>query len=238
MVESEICLRNKGSAMLVHPDYRGRVSEDWFQPAFWGEMARPVSSGGRGAAWFVEAGDRSLVLRKYRRGGMMAKLARQTYLFSRESEVRSFAEFRLLHRLEAMALPVPRPVAAWYRKQSPIQYQAAILIERLQGVVPLADQIAETPPEGWEKLGATIRRFHDAGVMHADLNCYNVLVRDDQYFLIDFDKSRLMGQGSPASWQQANLDRFARSLVKVAGEETRRRVWDSFMNGYNKGKAS
>ena len=74
--------------------------------------------------------------------------------------------------------------------------------------------------------------------MHADLNCYNVLVRDDQYFLIDFDKSRLMGQGSPASWQQANLDRFARSLVKVAGEETRRRVWDSFMNGYNKGKAS
>ncbi|MEE3169920.1 MAG: 3-deoxy-D-manno-octulosonic acid kinase [Pseudomonadota bacterium] len=238
MVESEICLRNKGSAMLVHPDYRGRVSEDWFQPAFWGDMARPVSSGGRGAAWFVEAGDNRLVLREYRRGGLMAKLARHTYLFSRESEVRSFAEFRLLYQLEAMSLPVPRPVAAWYHKQSPIQYRAAILIERLQGVVPLADQIAETSPEGWKQLGATIRRFHDAGVMHADLNCYNVLVRDDQYFLIDFDKSRLMGQGSPASWQQANLDRFARSLVKVAGEETRRRVWDSFMNGYNKGKAS
>ena len=57
--------------MLVHPDYRGRVTADWFNADYWGDKARPVSSGGRGGAWFVRAGDDRLVLREYRRGGLM-----------------------------------------------------------------------------------------------------------------------------------------------------------------------
>lgn len=45
MVESEICLRENGSALLVHPDYDGRVTADWFRPDYWAGQARPVSSG-------------------------------------------------------------------------------------------------------------------------------------------------------------------------------------------------
>ena len=225
MVESEICIRERASAMLIHPDYEGRVTQDWFNAATWGDQARPVSSGGRGGAWFLQAGEDKLVLREYRRGGLVAKFARYAYAFTREADVRSFAEFRLLNAMLSKGLPVPRPVAAWYRKLSPIQYRAAIIIERLENTSPLADLIAELDGDAWESIGETIRRFHDAGVMHADLNCFNVLVRGDEYFLIDFDKSRLTADSAPARWKEANLDRFSRSLVKVAGEHTRAKVW-------------
>lgn len=238
MVESEICIRERASAMLIHPDYEGRVTQDWFNAATWGDQARPVSSGGRGGAWFLQAGDDKLVLREYRRGGLVAKFARYAYAFTREADVRSFAEFRLLNAMLSKGLPVPRPVAAWYRKLSPIQYRAAIIIERLENTSPLADLIAELDGDAWESIGETIRRFHDAGVMHADLNCFNVLVRDEEYFLIDFDKSRLTADSAPARWKEANLDRFSRSLVKVAGEHTRAKVWSYFMNGYNRGMAA
>lgn len=238
MVESEICIRERASAMLIHPDYEGRVTQDWFNAATWGDQARPVSSGGRGGAWFLQAGEDKLVLREYRRGGLVAKFARYAYAFTREADVRSFAEFRLLNAMISKGLPVPRPVAAWYRKLSPIQYRAAIIIERLENTSPLADLIAELDGDAWESIGETIRRFHDAGVMHADLNCFNVLVRDEEYFLIDFDKSRLTADSEPARWKEANLDRFSRSLVKVAGEHTRAKVWSYFMNGYNRGMAA
>ncbi|GBO85963.1 3-deoxy-D-manno-octulosonic acid kinase [Marinobacter salsuginis] len=224
--------------MLIHPDYEGRVTQDWFNAATWGDQARPVSSGGRGGAWFLQAGEDKLVLREYRRGGLVAKFARYAYAFTREADVRSFAEFRLLNAMLSKGLPVPRPVAAWYRKLSPIQYRAAIIIERLENTSPLADLIAELDGDAWESIGETIRRFHDAGVMHADLNCFNVLVRGDEYFLIDFDKSRLTADSAPARWKEANLDRFSRSLVKVAGEHTRAKVWSYFMNGYNRGMAA
>ncbi|WP_136631259.1 3-deoxy-D-manno-octulosonic acid kinase [Marinobacter salsuginis] len=238
MVESEICIRERASAMLIHPDYEGRVTQDWFNAATWGDQARPVSSGGRGGAWFLQAGEDKLVLREYRRGGLVAKFARYAYAFTREADVRSFAEFRLLNAMLSKGLPVPRPVAAWYRKLSPIQYRAAIIIERLENTSPLADLIAELDGDAWESIGETIRRFHDAGVMHADLNCFNVLVRDEEFFLIDFDKSRLTADSAPARWKEANLDRFSRSLVKVAGEHARAKVWSYFMNGYNRGMAA
>ncbi|MEC7727549.1 MAG: 3-deoxy-D-manno-octulosonic acid kinase [Pseudomonadota bacterium] len=238
MVESEVCVRDQGAVMLVHPVYQHRVSVDWFSPGFWGACATPVSSGGRGGAWFVEADADHLVLREYLRGGWMSMVARRTYIYTGESKVRSFSEFRLLHQLTNMGLPVPRPVAAFYSRLSPVQYRAAIIIERLEGTVPLAELIPTLSQHGWVALGATIRRFHDAGVMHADLNCFNVLVRNDEYFLIDFDKGQLVEAHADDGWKARNLERFSRSLVKLGGEEARKRVWNSFMNGYNRGMAT
>lgn len=234
MVESEICIRERGAAMLVHPAYQGRVTANWFDPAYWGPSARPVSSGGRGGAWFLQADEDKLVLRQYRRGGWMAKVSQNSYGYIRESEVRSFAEFRLLSQLIGLGLPVPRPVAAWYRKLSPIQYRAAIIIEELEGTTPLAELLEAMGSQAWASLGTTVRKFHDAGVMHADLNCFNVLVRDDKFFLIDFDKGAIKSANSAAGWKDQNLSRLHRSLVKVSGGEPLflRQGWQSFLDGY------
>jgi len=238
MAESEICRRKKGSVLLIHPDYASRVTLDWFRSGYWGSKAQPVSSGGRGGAWFIDTGDRPVVLREYRRGGFVARISEKDYTFTRERDVRSVSEFRLLSRLFDMGLPVPRPVAAWYRKTSPLVYRAAIIVERLEGTKPLANLIPDLEDRDWYALGETIRRFHDAGVRHADLNCFNVLVRDGVYYLIDFDKGRIMSGRSSANWKKSNLDRFARSIRKVAGEPTLQRVWKPFMNGYNGSQSS
>lgn len=233
MAESEIYLRENGSRLLVHPDYRNEVTGAWFNPGYWGDRARPVSSGGRGGAWFITAGSQKVVLREYLRGGLIAKISRKAYVFTGESAVRSFAEFRLLNQLVGMALPVPRPVAAWYRKTSLLRYQAALIIEKLERTTPLAELITSLDDGAWQRLGGTVRRFHDAGVRHADLNCFNVLVRDGEFFLIDFDKGRIIDGNASARWKAANLERFARSLRKVAGEAAQARVWEPFMHGYH-----
>lgn len=221
--------------MLVHPDYRGRITAHWFDPAYWGQSARPVSSGGRGGAWFLLAGEDRLVLREYRRGGLMAKVSQSSYGYTCESEVRSFAEFRLLKQLVYLALPVPRPVAAWYQKLSPIQYRAAIIIEQLENTTPLADLLETLDNQAWFLLGETIRQFHDSGVMHADLNCFNILVRDDHFFLIDFDKGAIKPANSASGWKDQNLARLHRSLVKVSGGEPLfpQQGWQSFLAGYS-----
>ena len=102
-------------AMLADP--ASLINEAMFEPKFWadrGELA--AVSGGRGATWFLESGPRRWVLRHYRRGGFVARLSQDRYLWAGEERVRSFAEYRLLADLAERGLPVPRPVAARYQR--------------------------------------------------------------------------------------------------------------------------
>ncbi|PJK05392.1 3-deoxy-D-manno-octulosonic acid kinase [Lysobacteraceae bacterium NML95-0200] len=191
---------------------------DWFCPSHWGDAAQPVGQGGRGAAWFIDGEHGQMVLRHYLRGGLVAKLSRDTFVWQGRDSVRSFAEFRLLQRLLSLGLPVPRPVAAFYRRHG-LGYRAAILLQRLAGVETLAHLIArEGDAAPWQETGRLIARFHRVGLNHADLNACNLLFDDEgKAWMIDFDKSRL--QTPKAAWQAANLARLRRSLVKVAGED-------------------
>jgi 3-deoxy-D-manno-octulosonic acid kinase len=65
-------------------------------------------------------------------------------------------------------------------------------------------------------VGSTIRRFHDHGVIHQDLNASNVLLSEGEVHLIDFDKGRLATPSTNDSWKQANLRRLYRSLEKIS----------------------
>lgn len=238
MAESEYYVREGNSAFLAHQEYRSRVTADWFFPEYWGARAQVVGSGGRGSAWFLDAEPQPLVLRHFRRGGLVARMSESAYFYSGESSVRSFSEFRLLSRLTDLGLPVPRPVAAWYRRNSRIGYQAAIIVERIMGAPPLADLVGALSPEDWQSLGTTLRGFHDAGVRHADLNCYNILVRDREFFLIDFDKGRLLdvSRAGRPRWATANLNRLYRSLTRLAWEHRTPSLdscWSALLEGYN-----
>ncbi len=188
----------------------------WFDPDAWGASAERVGTGGRGAAWFLNGDRGNWVLRHYRRGGLPGKLFDDRYLYLGQSRVRSVQEFALLQSLIQQGLPVPTPVAAWYQRQGPT-YRAALIIERLEGTRALLslDQPEHTPL--WEAAGRCIRRFHDAGVYHADLNATNILVRPElgEVFLIDFDRgAQRSGDTSGASWKAANLARLERGVHK------------------------
>lgn len=234
MAESELYLPGNGSGLLVHPDYEGLVSDEWFNPDYWGQQARTVDSGGRGGAWYVQTDDASLVLRQYRRGGLVSRLSDASYLYVSEEQTRSFAEFRLLNRLCNDHLPVPKPIAARYQRVNGIFYKAWILVEQFKSAAPLGDVLDQFTTDDWHRLGQLIRRFHDAGVYHADLNCFNVLVQGEQLYLIDFDKSLVVDSSVSARWKETNLKRLGRSLAKIAGDVAAKRYQDALYEGYQR----
>jgi len=220
-------------AMLSDARRLADAGPEVFNPGHYGDRARPVDAGGRQAAWFVEGQGWQGVLRRYRRGGMIARISRDAYLWNGESRTRSFREYRLLAALRAQGLPVPAPLAAAYWRQGPI-YRAAIVVERIPGVRPLAQALSEPL---WQPVADAIVRMHRAGVWHADLNAFNILIGNDgRVWLIDFDRGT---QGGLSERQrQANLDRLRRSLRKVAGEAGDRfwmRLRDSYWTAWGIG---
>src|SRR5690606_31319134 len=122
---------------------------------------------------------------------MAAALSADRYLWLGEARTRPLAELMLTLRLHADGLPVPRPVAVRYERHGPV-YTADIITDYLPDTRTLAAVLADIdlPLPVWADIGRTIRRFHEWGLDHADLNAHNILLnRDGEVFLIDFDKA-------------------------------------------------
>lgn len=214
-------------AILFDSKQLRQADPEWFLPAKWGERARPVDSGGRGGAWFIDAPFGPSLLRLYLRGGWAARVSRDQYLWHGANRTRSFEEFRLTRALLAKGLPVPRPIAASYVRDG-MGYRAAILIERLPDVRSLADRAQVAGKDApWEETGRLVARFHRAGLDHADLNAHNILFNPQgKGWLIDFDRGALR---IPATrWRENNLMRLQRSLLKLRASRSREEVQQDF----------
>jgi 3-deoxy-D-manno-octulosonic acid kinase len=185
-----------------------------FDPRWWQAQDRVEGSfDGRAKVLVVRDGDARWVLRRYRRGGLVSKIANDTYVWGGLARTRPWREWQLLAQLRARGLPVPRPVAAHVHR-SGWRYGGHILTELLEGTRPMVDALdrGDWAQEDWRRLGETLRRFRDAGVHHPDLNVRNILVGSDgRIHLIDFDKGRL---GSDATQWRRDLQRFRRSIDK------------------------
>lgn len=198
------------------------------------------ASAGRGEAHFLSFDGREMVLRPFRRGGLVGRFNRDLYLRTGLEQTRSVQEFNLLNWMRDQGLPVPRPVAALMSPAGPF-YRAAIITERIPRARPLEDVLRERvlPAGLWNRVGAVIHTMHAAGVYHSDLNCRNVLIdAKDQIWLIDFDKCE---RRAPGAWQGDNLDRLLRSLRKVRGQGTelhwQEGDWDALLAGYDNEKS-
>lgn len=205
--------QDEPTGAMLYDRRLGKGDPSILLPSSYGGHAQPVEAGGRQAAWFVGGENWQGVLRGYRRGGLVARVSRDAYLWQGEARTRSFREFRLLAMMNEQGLRVPAPLAAGYWRQG-ISYRAAILIERIPDVRPLAHIVDEAV---WEATAVAIAEMHRFGVWHADLNAFNILLdAAGQAWIIDFDRGT--AGGVSASQRRGNMLRLKRSLKKVAGE--------------------
>jgi 3-deoxy-D-manno-octulosonic acid kinase len=217
-----------------------KPGHELFEPAHWrGQGALQEIGGGRASVAILQAEDGRWLLRHYRRGGWVANLSHDRYLWLGESRTRSFGEWRLLAELRRRGLPVPAPIAARYVR-GPLMYRADLITEFLPSCRTLADAITGNTLSGqhWSTVGAVMAAFHREGVHHADLNANNILLSDGasatpRVYLLDFDRGRIRRRGA---WEHDVLARLKRSLEKITrlrrdvrfGE----REWAQLMEGY------
>jgi 3-deoxy-D-manno-octulosonic acid kinase len=234
-----------GGAMLYDASRAGNLSTEAFDPVLLARRGQVVGEArGRGTAWFLSVQNHAWVLRHYRRGGLMRSLSRDQYWWRGEEGTRSFAEWQLTYHLHRAGLPVPAPIAARYRKQG-FGYRGDIITERLTNVCSLAQAVESAPLSllTWIAIGRCLRRFHELGVCHADLNAHNIMIGQnsnsqsdaphERVYLIDFDRGSLR---KPGFWQDANLVRLRRSLEKIAWglppERFTEDDWHGLLDGY------
>jgi 3-deoxy-D-manno-octulosonic acid kinase len=215
-----------------------KISEDMFVPAGWPHsetLGGVLGSGGRGKTMFVGNVPRQFVLRHFVRGGLFGKVVHDSYVWTGEDATRSFAEWRMLEKMAANNLRVPRPAAARYRKRGPF-YTADIITVRIPGVRPLSERLAEKTwnAEFWYSVGKAIYEFHECGVYHADMSAHNLQIDvDGNLWMLDFDCGRLL---PPGPWQQKTLSRLHRSLEKIKAQDPslsyQQKNWEQLLEGY------
>lgn len=201
--------------VIFNPAVTDTISMEQFTPDYWLAMHKVTQTErGRGASWFVDAGEQEWVLRHYRRGGLVARYVEEHYLWLGLESTRAWLEWKLLADMYDHGLPVPLPVAARVCRWG-LVYKADIITQRIPDALSLAQRLSGESYDDrcWKAVGETVARFHLAGIYHADLNAHNIMLDSEgQVFLIDFDRGE---KREPGEWQKANLQRLHHSLRKL-----------------------
>lgn len=235
---AEHTVTTKRGFILYDDALTRHAQEDLFSPRHWGRQeALRGTAGGRGQTWIVQSDNGEWVLRHYRRGGLVARFIDDYYLWTGLEHTRPWREWRLLDSLYKEGFPVPQPVAAQVVRYGP-WYRGDLITRLIPNARSLASALHESSIESlpWHDIGTCIRRFHDAGVYHADLNAHNILLdSNNKVYLIDFDRGERRSPG--VLWQEANLGRLLRSLRKfIAPSVIESSAWNGFLNGYQSRK--
>ncbi len=181
-----------------------------------------VVPGGRSAHHVLPENDWGAVVRVRpgRRGGWLGPLLGDRYA----SPVRPFREHALVEALHAEGLPVPTPVfaAAWRRGVGWRCVVATVDREAARDLAAWLDEApsAEERTSAARAIGRALRRLHDAGVTHGDLQLRNLLLAPGTTaatpacLVIDFDRAR-RGPSLPPAARLREWMRLVRSFHRT-----------------------
>ena len=71
---------------------------------------------GRGTTYFMQYQQQHIVLRHYRRGGLIGRLVQDSFLFTGLTNTRPYRELQLLEQLAQWGLPSPKPIGGRVNK--------------------------------------------------------------------------------------------------------------------------
>lgn len=171
---------------------------------------------GRGTVYFFKLGEVDVVLRHYKRGGLVAKINDDNFLYSGIESSRCHKELSVLQLLREANINVPEPIAGRIVKKGPI-YTADIITQVIPNALELHEilQSKSVSEDLWQNIGIEIRKMHDAQICHHDINVKNILLTNNEginrVHLIDFDKCEVQ-KGN--HWKASNIERLQRSLNK------------------------
>jgi 3-deoxy-D-manno-octulosonic acid kinase len=155
----------------------------------------------------------SLVIKHYRRGGLLRYLIKGRYL--RVGKTRGQREFELLDLAGSSGIHVPQPVAYAYRGR--LFYAAWLVTRSIREPVTLArlsqqdvEEARQVVPAAAEQIGLLIKNK----ILHVDLHPGNVVIDDSrQVYLLDFDKGRVF-RGSREKLKDRYIARWRRAVDK------------------------
>ncbi|MCK5663358.1 MAG: 3-deoxy-D-manno-octulosonic acid kinase, partial [Thiotrichaceae bacterium] len=171
-----------------------QFTESDFDLSYWRSKKATVElAGGRGASQKIVIDGQFYVLRHYLRGGLIARLLHDQYIWSGLNRTRPFVEQQAIQHALKNNLPVAEVVAFNVIKQG-LFYRASIISRFINNEGTLASFLYdnELAENKWFELGQLIKSLHRANIYHADLNANNILIDEaGKFHIIDFDKAEI-----------------------------------------------
>ena len=205
--------------------------------AFAPETLPLAGVGGRAPLRVVTSGGRRLLVRPYRKGGLLRHLRGRTF----RGAWRPLQELTLHHALQAQSVPVPEVVGAVVH-HSARGWQGALLTGEVARSVDLEAWLhgarSDAPADRetiLQRAGRTVRLLHDAGVWHADLHAKNLLLTaEGEVWILDLDRARAFDAPLSEAMRLENLLRMGRGIQKhrLKGMRVDRNDARVFLAGY------
>lgn len=240
-------VRKRAGPVLViaHEEVAGEVEEQGIleirNPARW-KGAAGTLSGGRAAPVRVALENRTLVVKQVLRGGVVSWVNRELHLGAQ----RIYQEAHLSNQLLSRGVPAARMLLGRAESSAFVFFRLHMgseevkdsknLLELLTAEAVNADRMIRI----MRQAGDSIRRLHDAGIRHHDLNFSNLLAvrpldesRSVEVKIIDLDRSSLHHAVNDGA-RTGNLARLYRHAVKNGLErgEVLDRFWTALLEGY------
>jgi 3-deoxy-D-manno-octulosonic acid kinase len=182
-------------------------------------------------------------LKRLRRGGLAAALWRDRFFGTR----RLLDNLRLVLEARRRGVATPAALGLLVARAGFGLHAGWLAVEDLEGAVDLRSRLAAGPAPRRSELAAAlavVRRMHDAGLDHRDLNLANVLVRsapsgEPEAFVVDLDAARLRSRPLGFHRRLRALRRLERSHVKlrhgtpVDGDAGTRRAYYELYAGHD-----
>lgn len=176
-------------------------------------------------------GRRDVIVKRLHHGGLLAPLLGDRFLTRRRFSAHAAnAAFLRVH-----GIATPAVVFAGWRRSGGF-VRGEIGLERLDGVDADRYFFSGSPAAADEvsrAIGALVRRMHDAGFVHGDLNLMNVLVRGPASLsILDLDKGTIFSHVGGRA-RRANLERLYRSIRKQG--HAQRELAEKIITGVEEG---